>query len=72
MPHSENVHQIQLDDKEVLLIGTAHISHESTNEVIEVIESEKPDTVCVELCDSRFQALSSKDHWKNMDIFKGN
>ena len=70
MNHSDNVHRLQLKDKEVLLIGTAHISRESTNEVMQVIEQEQPKTVCVELCKSRYEALSRKDHWKSMDIFK--
>ncbi len=70
MNYSENVHQLQVGDKEILLIGTAHISQESTDEVIQVIEAEKPETVCVELCASRYEALTRKDRWKNMDIFK--
>ena len=70
MTYSDNVHLLQLKDKEVLLIGTAHISRKSTQEVTQVIEQELPETVCVELCNSRYESLSGKDRWKNMDIFK--
>ncbi|MBF0278232.1 MAG: TraB/GumN family protein [SAR324 cluster bacterium] len=70
MNYSDNVHHLQLENKNILLIGTAHISQESTDEVIQIIETEKPETVCVELCPSRYESLSQKDRWKNMDIFR--
>src|SRR6056297_1266021 len=31
---------------------------------------ENPDTVCVELCQSRHQSLRNKEQWRQMDIFK--
>ncbi len=67
---SDNVHRIELDGKEIILIGTAHVSKKSADEVREVIEAEKPDTVCVELCRSRYQAVTDADRWKNTDIIK--
>lgn len=70
MNYSENVHQFQIEDKAVFVVGTAHISQESANEVVEIIEREKPETVCVELCAARYESLSRRDQWKNMDIFK--
>ena len=70
MTYSGNVHEILIDEKQILLIGTAHISQSSVDEVNDVIEQEKPDTVCIELCASRHQAMMGKDQWKNMDIFK--
>ena len=70
MPHSGNVHEILLDGKKILLIGTAHISQSSVDEVNSVINQVNPDTVCIDLCSSRYQAMLAKDQWKNMDIFK--
>ena len=70
MTYSGNIHEILIDEKQILLIGTAHISQSSVDEVNDVIEQEKPDTVCIELCASRHQAMMDKDQWKNMDIFK--
>lgn len=58
------------DNRKVTLVGTAHVSKESANLVERVIQEEKPDTVCVELCPSRFQTIRQKDHWQNMDIIK--
>ena len=46
------------------------MSRESIRLVEEVITAETPDTVCVELCASRYQALRQKDRWRDMDIVK--
>jgi len=70
MSHSGNVNEIVFDGKKILLVGTAHISQSSVDEVNKVIEQEQPDTVCIELCASRHQAMVDKDQWKNTDIFK--
>lgn len=66
----ENVHRIEIDGRTLILIGTAHISKKSVEEVKEVIEIEKPDTVCVELCQARYQSITESDRWKNTDIIK--
>ena len=42
---------------EVYLIGTAHISRKSADEVRSVIRSVRPDTVFLELCDTRAAAM---------------
>ncbi|TYO94446.1 TraB/GumN family protein [Desulfallas thermosapovorans] len=65
-----NVHRLEIDGKEIILIGTAHVSPKSVDEVKEVIQSERPDTVCVELCQPRYQSITDTDRWKNTDIFK--
>jgi pheromone shutdown-related protein TraB len=62
--------RVNLDGKEVLLIGTAHVSKESVELVRETIEKENPDMVAVELCQQRFHALSEKKKWDQTDISK--
>nr|MCU0585425.1 TraB/GumN family protein [Desulfobacterales bacterium] len=57
-------------EREIILVGTAHVSKESVRLVEEVLAAEAPDTVCVELCASRFQALRQKDRWRDTDIIK--
>lgn len=64
------VHRLSAEDKEITLIGTAHVSQESVNLVESVISTEKPDTVCVELCPSRFQAFKDGASWQETDIVK--
>lgn len=65
-----SVAKLNLDDKEILFIGTAHVSKQSVEEVKEVIENEKPDSVCIELCDARYQSMMKKDEWREKDIIK--
>lgn len=67
---SNNVHGFELDGKKIILIGTAHVSKNSVEEVKEIIENVKPDTVAVELCQSRFQTIENKNAWENTDIVK--
>lgn len=67
---SENIHRIDLDGREIMLIGTAHVSKASVEEVKTLIEAEKPDTVCIELCQARYQAITDLNRWKNTDIVK--
>ncbi len=52
----------------IILIGTAHISEESVNEVRKAIETYKPDIVAVELCQRRFETISKKDKWENTPV----
>jgi len=51
-------------------VGTAHVSTESADLVERVIEEEKPDTVAVELCQSRYQAMTDKNRWQETDLIK--
>ncbi|MFH2044850.1 MAG: TraB/GumN family protein [Pseudomonadota bacterium] len=64
------VHRLFAGDKEIILVGTAHVSKDSVELVNSVINEEKPDTVCVELCESRYQAIEKKDMWQNTNIVK--
>jgi pheromone shutdown-related protein TraB len=52
----------------IILIGTAHISEESVNEVRQAIETYKPDIVAVELCQRRYDTITQKDKWENTPI----
>jgi pheromone shutdown-related protein TraB len=64
------VHRLNADGREIILVGTAHVSRDSVRLVEEVILAETPDSVCVELCASRYQALRQRDRWQEMDIIK--
>ena len=64
------VHHLQGENKEIILVGTAHVSKESVQLVSSVIEEQKPETVCVELCQSRYQSIKQKERWQDTDIVK--
>lgn len=70
MIDSDNTHRLTFEDKEITLIGTAHVSKESADLVGRVIEEEKPDTVCVELCESRYQSITQKKKWQDTELIK--
>ncbi len=68
--NEENLHILNINGKEITLIGTAHVSEESVLLVEKSIKEKKPDTVCVELCESRYQSIKQKTKWENTDIIK--
>ena len=68
--YSKSLHHLEFNGKQVLLLGTAHVSRESAQQVRELILEEKPDTVCVELCSSRYQSIRQKERWQDTDIIK--
>ncbi|WP_033828746.1 TraB/GumN family protein [Bacillus andreraoultii] len=66
----ENITRITIENKEYILIGTAHVSKNSAELVKEVIENEEPDAVCIELDQGRYQSITEGNKWKDTDIFK--
>jgi len=54
----------------ITLVGTAHISKDSVEEVKKVIEEEKPDIVAVELCQRRYDAITKKKEWESTPVNK--
>lgn len=67
---NDSIRHVRVDDRDIYLVGTAHVSKQSVADVREAITTYKPDTICVELCESRFKIFQNPDEWKNMDIFE--
>ena len=61
--------EVKIKDN-IILIGTAHISKESVEEVRAAIEKYKPDVVAVELCQRRYDAITKKDQWEKTPVTK--
>ena len=57
-------------DREIILVGTAHISQESIEEAVSVINTEKPDCVGIELDAQRYESMRNPEAWRNLDIVK--
>jgi len=68
LPNS--VTAITIDNKKIYIVGTAHVSKQSVKDVETTIALVNPDTICVELCESRYKSMKDKDLWKKMDIFR--
>lgn len=65
-----DIRRISLDGRELILVGTAHISQESVETVRRVIAAEDPDHVCVELDNQRYQALTDPNRWRSLNIIE--
>ena len=68
MDENADIYRIKKDDREIILIGTAHISQASKELVRQTIEAESPDTVCVELDEGRLKSIQDPDRWKKTDL----
>lgn len=63
-----DVHVVEQNGRQFIIIGTAHVSQESADLVRHVIEQEQPDVVCVELDEQRYKTLAEQRKWENLDI----
>ncbi len=64
------VREITRDGVHYVLLGTAHVSRASVEAVTEMAGSGEFDSIAVELCPARHQALTKQQQWKDMDIFR--
>jgi len=65
-----NTTTLTLNGTQYLLIGTAHVSRDSIEEVKKIITGEKPDMVCVELDQARYNSITQNDSWQKLDLSK--
>lgn len=65
-----SVQRVAVDGRDVFLVGTAHVSKQSVEDVRTTIETVRPDAVCVELCAARHANLMDRESWRKLDIFK--
>lgn len=62
------VHRGDVNGVDTIVLGTAHVSAQSVEDVREIVRLHKPDTVAVELCASRYEALNDPDRWRKLDL----
>lgn len=65
-----HVTRLTYEGKEIYLVGTAHVSPKSVEEVERVIEELRPNSVCVELDEQRLRMLEDDTAWRKLDIFQ--
>ena len=65
-----SVTTLEHEGTKYFVIGTAHVSQRSVDEVRQVIAEVKPDVVCVELCKPRHDALTKDSAFRDLDVFK--
>ncbi len=61
---------LQLSGKRIILVGTAHVSAGSIEEVLTAIREEEPDQVCVEIDAGRYASMAESRSWEKLDIVK--
>lgn len=61
---------IKLADRWITLLGTAHVSRASAEQVKALLATGHYDAVAVELCPSRYHALINPDALSRMDLFE--
>jgi len=64
--------QIQLDlaGRKITLVGTAHVSKESVEEVKQTIKDLQPDCVAVELDEKRADSIKNPSRYSQLDLVK--
>ena len=65
---ANDVQVVEVGGRTIHLVGTAHVSQRSVDLVRAVIERERPDAVCIELDEGRFEALSSEKKFEEQDL----
>jgi pheromone shutdown-related protein TraB len=53
---------------EIIIVGTAHVSEKSVQEVVGKIEEVQPDIVAVELCPARYRAITGQEEEREIKI----
>ncbi|WP_374708683.1 TraB/GumN family protein [Halomonas icarae] len=61
---------LQIGETRYTLLGTAHVSAESAEDVRRLIRSGEFDAVAIELCDSRHHSLTNPDALAEQDLFQ--
>lgn len=68
LDQNPDVHRYQNGAREIIVVGTAHISPASVELIEQVITEFRPDSVAIELCESRYQSLRDPERWKKTDL----
>ncbi len=61
---------VEIEGTRYTLLGTAHVSQASAEEVTDLIRSGEFDAVAIELCPTRYQTMTDPDAMARMDLFE--
>ncbi len=67
---TEPLRTVRVNNCNITLLGTAHVSKASADKVQELIATGKYDAVAVELCPSRHRVIVNPDAMAQMDLFQ--
>ena len=66
----QNLHLLKFEDRELYLIGTAHVSAESVVQVEDAINKYEPDVIAIELDEKRKEAITNKNRYEDINIIE--
>lgn len=64
------INVITVGDTRYTLLGTAHVSEESANDVRQLIDTGRFDAVAIELCDARHHSMANPEAMGEQDLFQ--
>jgi pheromone shutdown-related protein TraB len=62
--------KVELEGKTVYIVGTAHVSARSVQDVRDTVAAVRPDTIAIELCEPRYQGMVRKNAWRETNLFR--
>lgn len=65
---SDTITRLIVGGREIILLGTAHVSRESVEEVSRVIREESPGRVCVEIDAARYRTMTEGQNWEALNV----
>ena len=65
---NENVLKLEYQDKQIYLVKTAHVSKNSLQDVQDCFDEIKPDSICIELDEERYEKLKNPEKWRETDL----
>jgi len=65
---SETTTRLTLGDREIILLGTAHVSRDSIADARRLIREEQPEEVFIEIDAARYKSLTEKRSWENLNL----
>ena len=70
VPVEQPTRVVELDGARYTILGTAHVSRASADEVARLLSTGEFDAVAIELDPNRHAALTDPDRWAKLDLFK--
>ncbi len=67
---NEPIETLEIGDRRITVLGTAHVSQASVDQVRTLVREVRPNTVCVEIDEGRFRSVTDPRRWKSIDIYQ--
>lgn len=70
LPLPSSTTRVELEGKIIYIVGTAHVSAQSVQDVRDTVAAVQPDTIAIELCEPRYQGMKRKAAWSETNVFQ--